>query len=76
MKRECNNPRLLAKGSSMFVLKNLQVTWEEFTRWRRWISKDKGIFTPLPGKKHFLVSRKLLDEDQPTVSSQLSYLYF
>lgn len=69
-----HNPTLLAKGGFMFVFKNLQVTLEEFKRWHRWVLKDMGISTPLPGKKHFLVSRKVLDGNQPTMSSQLSYL--
>lgn len=63
MKRE--NATQSHTPSFMFVLKNLQVTWEEFKWWHRWVSKDKGISTPLPGKKHFLVSKRLWDEISP-----------
>lgn len=53
MKRECKSPAL------KFVFKNLPVIWEELKLLQTpWVSKDKGICTPLPGKKHFIVTMK------------------
>jgi len=53
MKRECKSPTL------KFVFENLPVIQEEFKLWQiSWVSKDKGICTLLPGKKHFIVTRE------------------
>lgn len=75
MKRECNNPTLQAKGSFKFVFKNLQVIWEEFKWWQiPWVSKDKGICTPLSGEKNIYKKIIISRENTGWRPAQLSAL--